>query len=61
VVLNLGTHGTVPDIPGLAAASPLTHIEMLELNRLPEPGSAGCEAGAQLAAREDEGAATPIL
>ncbi|HUC16788.1 MAG TPA: mercuric reductase [Acetobacteraceae bacterium] len=35
VFLNLGTHAAVPGIPGLAAASPLTHIELLELDRLP--------------------------
>lgn len=34
--LNLGTRATIPDIPGLAAAKPLTHIEMLEVDRLPE-------------------------
>jgi pyruvate/2-oxoglutarate dehydrogenase complex dihydrolipoamide dehydrogenase (E3) component len=34
--LNLGTHATIPPIPGLAAALPLTHIDMLELGRLPE-------------------------
>jgi pyruvate/2-oxoglutarate dehydrogenase complex dihydrolipoamide dehydrogenase (E3) component len=34
--LSLGTHATIPDIPGLAAASPLTHIEMLELDRVPD-------------------------
>src|SRR5262249_8641683 len=31
VVLNLGTHATVPDTPGLAAAKPLTNVEALEL------------------------------
>jgi pyruvate/2-oxoglutarate dehydrogenase complex dihydrolipoamide dehydrogenase (E3) component len=36
VFLNVGTHATIPDIPGLAAAHPLTHIEALELDRLPE-------------------------
>jgi len=36
VVLNLGTHATIPDIPGLAAATPLTNVEMLELDRLPD-------------------------
>ena len=36
VFLDLGTHATVPDIPGLAAAAPLTHVEALELDRLPE-------------------------
>jgi pyruvate/2-oxoglutarate dehydrogenase complex dihydrolipoamide dehydrogenase (E3) component len=36
VFLDLGTYATVPDIPGLAAAAPLTHVEVLELDRLPE-------------------------
>jgi pyruvate/2-oxoglutarate dehydrogenase complex dihydrolipoamide dehydrogenase (E3) component len=36
VVLNLGTHATIPDIPGLVAAEPLTHVEALELDRLPD-------------------------
>ncbi|MGO9597958.1 MAG: mercuric reductase [Isosphaeraceae bacterium] len=36
VFLNLGTHATIPAIPGLADARPLTHIEMLELDRVPE-------------------------
>jgi pyruvate/2-oxoglutarate dehydrogenase complex dihydrolipoamide dehydrogenase (E3) component len=35
VFLNVGTHATIPNIPGLAAAGPLTHIEVLELDRLP--------------------------
>jgi pyruvate/2-oxoglutarate dehydrogenase complex dihydrolipoamide dehydrogenase (E3) component len=36
VFLNLGTHATVPEIQGLADAFPLTHIEALELERVPE-------------------------
>jgi len=36
VFLNLGTHATIPPIPGLREAEPLTHIEALELDRLPE-------------------------
>lgn len=36
LVLNLGTHATIPDLPGLAAAGPLTNIEILELDRLPD-------------------------
>src|SRR5258708_4094343 len=36
VTLNLGTHATIPDIPGLAAAEPLTNVETLELDRLPD-------------------------
>ena len=36
VVLNVGTHATIPDISGLAAAVPLTNVEALELDRLPE-------------------------
>jgi pyruvate/2-oxoglutarate dehydrogenase complex dihydrolipoamide dehydrogenase (E3) component len=35
VFLNLGTHAAIPDIPGLTAAAPLTHVEALELDRLP--------------------------
>src|SRR5215831_5209391 len=35
VVINVGTHATIPDIPGLAAAAPLTNVEALELDRLP--------------------------
>ena len=35
VFLNLGTHATVPDLPGLAAAEPMTHVELLDLDRLP--------------------------
>jgi pyruvate/2-oxoglutarate dehydrogenase complex dihydrolipoamide dehydrogenase (E3) component len=33
--LNLGTRATIPDVPGLADARPLTHVEALELDRLP--------------------------
>jgi pyruvate/2-oxoglutarate dehydrogenase complex dihydrolipoamide dehydrogenase (E3) component len=36
VFLNLGTHATIPPIPGLANTQPLTNIELLELDRLPE-------------------------
>jgi pyruvate/2-oxoglutarate dehydrogenase complex dihydrolipoamide dehydrogenase (E3) component len=35
VFLNLGTHAAIPDIPGLHAAKPLTHVHALELDRLP--------------------------
>jgi pyruvate/2-oxoglutarate dehydrogenase complex dihydrolipoamide dehydrogenase (E3) component len=34
--LNLGTHATMPDLPGLAAARPMTHVELLDLERLPD-------------------------
>ena len=34
--LDLGTHATLPDVPGLADARPMTHIELLDLDRLPE-------------------------
>jgi pyruvate/2-oxoglutarate dehydrogenase complex dihydrolipoamide dehydrogenase (E3) component len=34
--LNLGTRATLPPVPGLKESGPLTHIEMLELDRLPE-------------------------
>jgi pyruvate/2-oxoglutarate dehydrogenase complex dihydrolipoamide dehydrogenase (E3) component len=36
VALNLGTHAALPDLPGLKAVKPLTHIEALELGHLPE-------------------------
>ena len=35
IFLNLGTHALIPAVPGLAECDPLTHIELLELNRLP--------------------------
>src|SRR5262245_5380633 len=35
VFLNLGTHATTPDVPGLEAAGPLTNIEALELDHVP--------------------------
>ena len=36
VVVNVGTRATVPDVPGLHRAVPLTHIEALELDYVPE-------------------------
>jgi pyruvate/2-oxoglutarate dehydrogenase complex dihydrolipoamide dehydrogenase (E3) component len=36
VFLNVGTHAAIPSVPGLEAARPLTHIEALELDYLPE-------------------------
>jgi pyruvate/2-oxoglutarate dehydrogenase complex dihydrolipoamide dehydrogenase (E3) component len=35
VVLNRGTRALIPDIPGLAAARAITHVEALELNHVP--------------------------
>ena len=35
IFLNVGTHATIPPVAGLADARPLTHIEALELDRLP--------------------------
>jgi pyruvate/2-oxoglutarate dehydrogenase complex dihydrolipoamide dehydrogenase (E3) component len=35
VFLNVGTRATIPSVSGLADAQPLTHIEALELDRLP--------------------------
>jgi pyruvate/2-oxoglutarate dehydrogenase complex dihydrolipoamide dehydrogenase (E3) component len=35
VFLNLGTRATVPDIPGLRDAAPMTHVEVLELEQVP--------------------------
>ncbi len=36
VFLNLGTHAAIPNIPGLEAAKPLTNIEALDLDYLPQ-------------------------
>jgi pyruvate/2-oxoglutarate dehydrogenase complex dihydrolipoamide dehydrogenase (E3) component len=36
VFLNLGSRATVPDAPGLSASQPMTHIQLLDLDRLPE-------------------------
>jgi pyruvate/2-oxoglutarate dehydrogenase complex dihydrolipoamide dehydrogenase (E3) component len=36
VAINVGTRPTIPDVPGLAAAKPLTNVEALELDRLPD-------------------------
>ena len=36
VFLNLGTHATIPSVPGLAEAQPMTNIELLEIDRLPK-------------------------
>jgi pyruvate/2-oxoglutarate dehydrogenase complex dihydrolipoamide dehydrogenase (E3) component len=36
VFLNLGTRATLPDVPGLTDAVPMTHIEALDLERVPE-------------------------
>lgn len=35
VVINVGSHAAMPDIPGLKEAAPLTHIEALELGNMP--------------------------
>lgn len=35
VFLNIGTHAAIPPIPGLEAAKPLTHIEILEIDYVP--------------------------
>ncbi|MGH7117607.1 MAG: FAD-dependent oxidoreductase [Acetobacteraceae bacterium] len=35
VFVNVGSHAAIPDVPGLQAAGPLTHIEALELDYLP--------------------------
>ncbi|GAB5101160.1 FAD-dependent oxidoreductase [Caballeronia sp. HLA56] len=35
VVVNVGTHAALPEVPGLQAADPLTHIGALELDHVP--------------------------
>lgn len=36
VFVNIGSHATIPDIPGLREAKPMTHVEALDLQRCPE-------------------------
>ena len=36
VFINTGTYAAVPDIPGLRDAAPMTHVDALELDSLPE-------------------------
>jgi len=36
VFLDLGSRAAMPEIPGLRAANPMTHVEALDLDRLPE-------------------------
>jgi pyruvate/2-oxoglutarate dehydrogenase complex dihydrolipoamide dehydrogenase (E3) component len=35
IVINVGSHAAIPDVPGLKEVHPLTHIEALELDELP--------------------------
>jgi len=36
IFLNLGTHAAIPPTPGLRESEPMTNIEILELDRLPD-------------------------
>jgi pyruvate/2-oxoglutarate dehydrogenase complex dihydrolipoamide dehydrogenase (E3) component len=36
VFLDVGSRASIPDVPGLAAAAPMTHVEALNLERLPD-------------------------
>jgi pyruvate/2-oxoglutarate dehydrogenase complex dihydrolipoamide dehydrogenase (E3) component len=36
VFVDVGTHAAIPAIPGLSEAKPMTHVEALDLARLPE-------------------------
>jgi pyruvate/2-oxoglutarate dehydrogenase complex dihydrolipoamide dehydrogenase (E3) component len=36
VFLDLGSRAAMPDVPGLVDAKPMTHVEALDLDRLPE-------------------------
>ncbi|HEX8799391.1 MAG TPA: mercuric reductase [Terriglobales bacterium] len=36
IFLNLGTRAVIPDVPGLAASQPMTHVEALDLDHLPD-------------------------
>jgi pyruvate/2-oxoglutarate dehydrogenase complex dihydrolipoamide dehydrogenase (E3) component len=36
IVLSVGTRATIPDVPGLIDARPMTHVEALDLERVPD-------------------------
>jgi pyruvate/2-oxoglutarate dehydrogenase complex dihydrolipoamide dehydrogenase (E3) component len=36
VFINVGTRASMPDVPGLAISGPMTHVEALNLERLPD-------------------------
>jgi pyruvate/2-oxoglutarate dehydrogenase complex dihydrolipoamide dehydrogenase (E3) component len=36
VFLDVGTRATIPEVPGLTAAVPMTHVEVLKLERVPD-------------------------
>ncbi|MGA2253363.1 MAG: FAD-dependent oxidoreductase, partial [Thermoguttaceae bacterium] len=36
VFLNVGSRASMPDVPGLAAAGPMTHVDALDLERVPD-------------------------
>ena len=36
VVIDVGTRAAIPDVPGLAQCQPLTHVDALELDHVPE-------------------------
>jgi len=36
IFLDVGTHATIPDLPGLRESGALTHVEALELDHVPE-------------------------
>jgi pyruvate/2-oxoglutarate dehydrogenase complex dihydrolipoamide dehydrogenase (E3) component len=36
VFLDLGSRATIPEVPGLHEAKPMTHVEALDLDRLPK-------------------------
>jgi len=36
IFLDLGTRAAIPDVPGLAASQPMTHVEALDLDHLPD-------------------------
>ncbi len=35
IFLGVGTRATIPDVPGLAAAKPMTHVDALQLDHVP--------------------------
>src|SRR5262249_52971580 len=36
IIVNVGTRAAMPNVPGLADGRPMTHVEALDIERLPE-------------------------
>jgi pyruvate/2-oxoglutarate dehydrogenase complex dihydrolipoamide dehydrogenase (E3) component len=60
---NVGSHAAMPNVPGLAAAMPLTHIEVPDLDYAPSPlvVLGGGYVGLELAQAHDSRGSGPVI